>query len=325
MVRVERICICFCIMSESNLNFTRRWSDSECRSLLDFWASNIRAYKGGVKKKFYSAAVHFPGLEKKSMDQVRTKCQDVERRYKDMHQKLTTTGFGLESEDDARTLHEWVIKKFPLYYEVHDFMGERASINPPAVLETSVGANAHASAASPASATTAADEDASLTAHAQERPSAVSSGEKDTPTVTVPIDVSSGTDVSASSATVDDPSASSVLPDLDDGSASPLPDPPAPTANADTSRTSASKRKRHYTDALSEVLLELGSKNLAFEQKKFEKTMQMNARQLEFQQLKLQRSLDLAIAHHQADMEVRRSKLELMMKQLRNDGEEKSQ
>lgn len=106
---------------------TRKWTQEEVAALLSYWSTHVVPYKT-KSKKFYDEVSKLPVIRKTS-DQIKSKCSDIEKRHKDMHQKLSTTGFG-RTEDEQTLLREWVLIKFPLYYKVHEFLVGRANINP---------------------------------------------------------------------------------------------------------------------------------------------------------------------------------------------------
>lgn len=107
---------------------TRRWSSEQDRALLDFWLAHVEQYRTGVKKTFFNAAAALPALRSKNAAQVRSKCYDIERRYRQMAKMLTSTRVGGRgSEGNASSLRVAVQSRFPLFDQVHAILGEGAT------------------------------------------------------------------------------------------------------------------------------------------------------------------------------------------------------
>lgn len=103
----------------------RTWTAAEERALLEYWAAHLDDYDGATKKRtFYEQAAAQPALCDKEEKHVRTKFQDIERRYHKLRPILLRT---LTNEDDpeARARRQWLEKTFPLCYDVHKILSSR--------------------------------------------------------------------------------------------------------------------------------------------------------------------------------------------------------
>lgn len=97
---------------------SRKWTDSEESALIEFWRENVVQYTTKTKRFFYDSAARVPALRRKNVAQIKSKCFDIEKRYRETTKLLRT------STDPEATSRRWVLKKFSLYYDVQPLLSE---------------------------------------------------------------------------------------------------------------------------------------------------------------------------------------------------------
>lgn len=105
--------------------FTRKWTEREEAALLTYWRENVAKYATKTKRFFYDGAMHLPELRNKTISQIKSKCFDTEKRYRDTNHMLRAAGIDVSGGANPDTSRKWVLKKFSLYYDVHPFLGPR--------------------------------------------------------------------------------------------------------------------------------------------------------------------------------------------------------
>lgn len=108
---------------------TRKWTESEEAALLKYWRENIGKYVTKTKRFFYDEAARIPELKHKTTAQIKSKCFDTEKRYKDTNQMLRAAGIAVNEGSDPDASRRWVLKKFSLYYDVHPFLSHRDTVD----------------------------------------------------------------------------------------------------------------------------------------------------------------------------------------------------
>jgi hypothetical protein len=109
------------------------WTTSDTHALINHMESNFTLYTTGVKQTFYGSFVSYSATEF-TREQVKTKCQELERKYKSWHDKFQASGFGLE-ETEGDSIADMLGTKFPYYYRMEDILGSRPNVTPPVLLE----------------------------------------------------------------------------------------------------------------------------------------------------------------------------------------------
>ncbi|KAF1329874.1 hypothetical protein FI667_g5521, partial [Globisporangium splendens] len=104
---------------------TRKWTEEEETALLKYWRANVDKYVTKTKRFFYDEAARIPELKHKSTAQIKSKCFDTEKRYRDTNQMLRAAGIAVNGGEDPDASRRSVLKKFSLYYDVHPFLSAR--------------------------------------------------------------------------------------------------------------------------------------------------------------------------------------------------------
>ncbi|TYZ67891.1 hypothetical protein PybrP1_010137 [[Pythium] brassicae (nom. inval.)] len=99
---------------------SRKWTDSEETALIEFWRENAAQYTTKTKRFFYDSAARVPALRRKNVAQIKSKCFDIEKRYRE------TTKLLLNPAYPEATGRRWVLKKFSLYYDVQPLLEQGA-------------------------------------------------------------------------------------------------------------------------------------------------------------------------------------------------------
>lgn len=107
---------------------SRKWTEREEAALIAYWRDNAEQYTTKTKRFFYDGAARIPALQRKSLGQIKSKCFDIEKRYRDTNNTLRANGAAVAPGAERDTHHRWVLKKFPLYYDVHPFLRERDAL-----------------------------------------------------------------------------------------------------------------------------------------------------------------------------------------------------
>lgn len=103
--------------------FTRKWTEREEAALLSYWRENVAKYTTRTKRFFYDEAMQLPALRNKTISQIKSKCFDTEKRYRDTNHMLRAAGIDVQGGAVPDASRKWVLKKFSLYYDVHPFLG----------------------------------------------------------------------------------------------------------------------------------------------------------------------------------------------------------
>ena len=145
---------------DPELNGNRKWTNDGPKGKNDLLCSesvllewllkegNYRRYRGnkhGVKKIkvceeiSYYIASH--GLPKKTAQEVKSKIQYIEKKFREAHDFFfSTTGQGLR-ETDSGSFNEMVMKRCPWFFDLQNVMGDSASVGPQATTESLFGIN----------------------------------------------------------------------------------------------------------------------------------------------------------------------------------------
>jgi hypothetical protein len=110
------------------------WSDDDVHSLINHIEGNITTFTTGVKSTFYTSFISVSKTPFTTI-QVKTKCMDLERKYKLWKDKFSASGFGLE-DTDAPSFVEMLSSKFPYFHRMDEIFGHRSNITPPVHLES---------------------------------------------------------------------------------------------------------------------------------------------------------------------------------------------
>lgn len=111
--------------ASSSGEFTRKWTEREEAALLAYWRENVAKYATKTKRFFYDEAMRLPELRNKTISQIKSKCFDTEKRYRDTNHMLRAAGVDVSGGASPDASRKWVLKKFSLYYDVHPFLGPR--------------------------------------------------------------------------------------------------------------------------------------------------------------------------------------------------------
>ena len=105
------------LVDEKSRNFTRE--DEE--ELIAFWNENHVLYSGKYKRRFLERAAlrlnkKYQGEKKLfTAAKIRKKCDYMKRRFKEVRDRMISSGFGVEELTSKPDLRATVLAKFPLY------------------------------------------------------------------------------------------------------------------------------------------------------------------------------------------------------------------
>ena len=104
------------------------WGDEETKALIQIWREpEIQARiedKKNTRKEVWeeiSVRLHDHGFIARTGTQIYVKIKDLKRHYKAIHDTMGRSGAGVIN-----------LEKFPYYWAIHDIMGHRPVVNPPA-------------------------------------------------------------------------------------------------------------------------------------------------------------------------------------------------
>eukprot|EP00171_Calliarthron_tuberculosum_P023877 IDg23877t1 len=132
-----------CAKGLTKKSVKRRFTVAHEQHLIAAWEDNINSYYKGVRRnciaritKSINDLLSEPPLF--IPKQIENKLQYLERRYKDVKDEFSASGFGVDQLGDG-SLRTTVERKFPSFFSVHEIIGGRYNISPKYLLD--VGGN----------------------------------------------------------------------------------------------------------------------------------------------------------------------------------------
>ena len=118
----------------------RTWNDDEVQALLAIWAdaSIQRQLLGAVRNSAVYSKISQELARKgheRDAKQCREKLKQLRKKYKEVVDSLRRSGAGVDSEDEFEEGGSFI--SFKWFSEIHSVMGGRASVSPPALLDSS--------------------------------------------------------------------------------------------------------------------------------------------------------------------------------------------
>ena len=117
----------------------RVWSDEEIAVLLSAWGEEaiqrqlLGAVRNTIPYKAIAEELRKKGYER-DFKQCREKIKALKKKYKEAIDKLRASGVGVDSDDDLE--EENIYVNFKWFMDIHQVMGRRAVVSPPALLDT---------------------------------------------------------------------------------------------------------------------------------------------------------------------------------------------
>ena len=117
----------------------KTWTDDEVQVMLSTWgeASVQRQLKGAVRNAHVFDKI-VKELDSKGFKRDEKQCHEKLKqlkKYKEVTDELRRSGAGVDSDDEFEESGVYV--KFKFFSEIHNVMRGRASVSPPALLDTS--------------------------------------------------------------------------------------------------------------------------------------------------------------------------------------------